>query len=264
VVDNKAGRHLANNVRRDTSAQHDGSLMRRLAIAVDGPGSSGKGTVARAVARTLGYQYVDTGAMYRAVAVVAKNRGIRWEDEERVAHLAAGLRFRFEWDGDALRILVDGEDVSRTIRTEDIGQGASKVSALPKVRTALLGVQRQLGAEGGVVMDGRDIGTVVLPAAELKVFLDADLDERARRRHEELLRRGEIVPFEAIRRDLAERDERDRSRAVAPLKPADDAVILDSTEMTIRQAVDRVLDLARSRLAALNPGPTVDAEAATD
>jgi cytidylate kinase len=177
--------------------------------------------------------------MYRAVALVARTRGIPWDQEQRIADLAAGLSFRFTWDGDVLRILVDGGDVSRDIRTEEIGQGASRVSALPKVRSALLAVQRQLGAEGGVVMDGRDIGTVVLPNADLKVFLDADLDERARRRHEELLRRGETVSFEAIRRDLAERDERDRNRAVAPLVPAEDAIILDSTELTIRQVVER-------------------------
>jgi cytidylate kinase len=220
---------------------------REIAIAVDGPGSSGKGTVARAVARSLGYQYVDTGAMYRSVALAAVRRGVPLTDEAALSSLAASLRFRFAWDGDVLRVHLDGEDVTRDIRTEAVGQAASRVSALPGVRTALLTLQRELARAGGVVMDGRDIGTVVLPDAELKVFLDADLDERARRRHEELLRRGEPVAFEQVRAELAERDERDRSRATAPLRAADDAVVVDSTELTIRQAVERVLGLARSR-----------------
>ncbi len=222
-------------------------MGREIAIAVDGPGSSGKGTVARAVARSLGYQYVDTGAMYRSVALAAVRRGVPLTDEAALSSLAASLRFRFAWDGDVLRVHLDGEDVTRDIRTEAVGQAASRVSALPGVRTALLTLQRELARAGGVVMDGRDIGTVVLPDAELKVFLDADLDERARRRHEELLRRGEPVAFEQVRAELAERDERDRSRATAPLRAADDAVVVDSTELTIRQAVERVLGLARSR-----------------
>ena len=152
---------------------------RRITIAVDGPGSSGKGTVARGVARSLGYQYIDTGAMYRAVALVCRQQGIAWNDEEGAAKVARNLQFRFTWDGDVLKILVGDEDISTRIRQDGIGRGASDVSALPDVRAALLGLQRALGAEGGVVMDGRDIGTVVLPDAELKLYLDADLDERA-------------------------------------------------------------------------------------
>jgi len=221
-----------------------------ICIAVDGPGSSGKGTVARAVARTLGYAYVDTGAMYRAVALVALRHGIDWDDADAVAELAGRLAFEFHWDGDVLRISVDGNDVSRELRRDAIGTGASRVSRHPQVRDALLERQRNLAAQGGVVMDGRDIGTVVLPEAQLKVFLDADLEERARRRHEELLRRGEVVRFQTVLEALEARDRRDAERAVAPLKAADDAVHLDSTELTIRQAVEAVLSLAEERLAA--------------
>ncbi len=217
--------------------------MRELTVAVDGPGSSGKGTLARALARTLGYQYVDTGAMYRAVALVARERGVPWTDAGPLAELAQGLRFSFPWDGDVLRVEVEGRDLTRAIRADDIGRGASDVSTHVPVREALLGLQRALGAQGGVVMDGRDIGTVVLPDADVKVYLDADLDERARRRHEELLRRGEVVGFQAVRDALADRDRQDMSRAVAPLRAADDAVRVDSTKLAPAQVVDAVLAL---------------------
>lgn len=225
-----------------------------ITIAIDGPGSSGKGTVARAVARALGYAYVDTGAMYRSVALLGLERGLNIEDEDQMASLARSLDIRFTWDGDVLRVALADQDVTRAIRAEAVGQGASQVSALPAVRQALLDRQRELAAAGGVVMDGRDIGTVVLPDAQLKVFLDADLDERARRRHEEILRRGETTPFEVVRSELHTRDERDRGRTVAPLRPAQDAVIVDSTEMTIRQAVDRVLSLAQERRRVVDTG----------
>jgi cytidylate kinase len=218
-----------------------------LAIAVDGPGSSGKGTVARGVARALGYQYVDTGAMYRSVALVARERDIPWSDAAAVAKLAAGLSFQFNWDGDVLRVLVDGVDVTHDIRQDDIGGGASDVSRHPQVRAALLALQRDLGHRGGVVMDGRDIGTVVLPDAGLKVFLDADLEERARRRHEELIRRGEIISYHQVFDALQARDKQDRERPVAPLKAAEDAIYLDTSQLTIREATDLVLKLATER-----------------
>ena len=220
---------------------------RPIAIAVDGPGSSGKGTVARGVARALGYQYVDTGSMYRSVALVAQERGLSWKDGPAVAALARALDFRFLWDGDVLRVLVDGQDVTSCIRRDEIGRGASDDSALAPVRTALLDLQRALADVGGVVMDGRDIGTVVLPKADLKVFLDAGLDERARRRHEELLRRGEVVSFHQVRDSLEARDRQDRERPVAPLRQAEDAIYLDTSELTIREATDVVLGLARQR-----------------
>jgi cytidylate kinase len=218
-------------------------VRRARCIAVDGPGSSGKGTAARGLARALGYQYVDTGAMYRAVALVARQQGVSWDDAPALARLAERLTFSFSWDEDLLRIVVDGRDVTRAIRADDIGLGASHVSRHPEVRAALLGLQRALGAAGGVVMDGRDIGTVVLPSADLKVFLDASVDERARRRHEELLRQGEAVHFSEVRDALERRDRQDRERPVAPLVPARDAVIVDTSDLTARQVVDRLLAL---------------------
>jgi cytidylate kinase len=221
-------------------------VHRPLTIAVDGPGSSGKGTVARGVAAALGYRYVDSGSMYRAVALLASRRGIAWSDADAVAALARSVVFDFEWDGDVHRVLVDGEDVTRDIRGDEIGQGASLVSRHPGVRDALLGLQRALAAGGGVVMDGRDIGTVVLPNADLKVYLDASLDERARRRREELLRRGETVTAADVRAALLLRDRQDTERLVAPLRVAAGAVVVDTTELTVRQAVDALLVLVRA------------------
>ena len=221
----------------------------RIRIAVDGPGSSGKGTVARAVAQQLGYTYVDTGAMYRAVALEALRHDVDWDDAPALAALAKSLVFDFRWDGEVLRVLLDGVDVTRDLRRDAMSTGASRVSRHAPVRDALLDLQRGLAARGGVVMDGRDIGTVVLPDAELKVFLDAALDERARRRWEELVRRGDPVHYATVREALEHRDKRDRERDVAPLKPAADAVRLDTTDLTIRQATDAVLQLAVDRIA---------------
>lgn len=221
--------------------------MRSLTIAIDGPGSSGKGTIAKIVARELGYQYIDTGAMYRSVALVAQRRGVSWDDAESLGELTRGLAFQFAFSGDSLTVSVNGEDVSGLIRTPEIGRGASDVSRHGPVRSSLVAVQRALGDAGGIVMDGRDIGTVVLPGAELKVFLDAALDERARRRHRELLDKGQQTPFDEVRDALAARDHQDRTRAIAPLVAAEDAVIMDSTDLTIEGSAAVVLELARSR-----------------
>jgi len=223
------------------------AARKRLTIAVDGPASSGKGTVARAVARVLEYQYIDTGAMYRAVALVARERHVSWDDEEAVAEVASGLRFGFSFDGESLRVVVDGRDVTEAIREEHIGRGASDVSRHPAVRSALLGLQRALARQGGVVMDGRDIGTVVLPEADLKVYLDAEVTERARRRHAELREKGEAAGFGEVLEAMSARDRQDMQRPVAPLCQAEDAVYLDSTDLTIAQGVDAVLALARAR-----------------
>jgi cytidylate kinase len=219
-------------------------VAERITIAIDGPAASGKGTVARRVAGLLGYAYVDTGAMYRAVGRAVLDAGGDPRAPEPATSIAGRLRFGFDWHGGTMRILVDGADVSARIRTEEAGRAASAVAVHPGVRAALLQTQRDLGAGGGVVMDGRDIGTVVLPDAQLKVFLDANLDERARRRAAE----HPGVPFEAIRRDLAARDAQDSGRATAPLRRADDAVIVDSTDMDIDAVVRTVVELARARV----------------
>lgn len=220
-----------------------GAGVPEIAIAVDGPGSSGKGTVARRVAEVLGYQFVDTGAMYRAVGLFALRRGVALDDATATAAIAEGLRFRFAFEEGKLRVWADDEDVTTQIRGEAVGAAASAVATHPSVRTALLGLQRALGAAGGVVMDGRDIGTVVLPDAGLKVYLDASLDERARRRALESPGRS----FAEVRDELAARDHQDSTRAVAPLRCADDAVRLDSTGLAVDEVVARIVALANDR-----------------
>jgi cytidylate kinase len=207
----------------------------RIRIAIDGPGSSGKGTVAKSVAQALGYRYIDTGAMYRAVALAARRQNVGWKSDA-IGGVARAATIDFAWDGASLRTTLEGEDVSAAIRTEEIGGGASDVASVPDVRAALLEHQRALGRSGGVVMDGRDIGTVVLPDAELKVYLDAELEERGERR-----------PLERVRDDLRERDKQDAGRAVAPLKQAADAVYIDTTGMAPEAVRDRILALARER-----------------
>jgi len=219
-------------------------VSRRLTIAIDGPASSGKGTVARLVARDLGYAYIDTGAMYRSVALAAMNLALDLQDAEALGALAAALDFRFEWSGDDLRIFVDGEDWSERIRTEAVGMGASNVAVHAPVRRALLDRQRQLGQAGGVVMDGRDIGSVVLPDADLKVYLDASREERAIRRHREMLARGLDVAIETILREVTDRDAKDRERAEAPLIQAHDAVYLDTTDYSAEESAQRIVEMA--------------------
>jgi cytidylate kinase len=218
-----------------------------IAIAIDGPAGSGKGTAARRLAQALGYGWIDTGAMYRAVAWAARERGVSWDDEAGLGALAARLCLVFGQDEERLTLHVDGVDVTDAIRADAVGTGASRVSRWPAVRSALLGQQRALGAAGGVVMDGRDIGTVVLTDAALKVFLDADLDERARRRTEELRGRGENVDPDAIREAMARRDAEDTQRVVAPLCAAADAVHLDATALSPDEVVAALLGLARAR-----------------
>jgi cytidylate kinase len=217
----------------------------RPVVAIDGPAGAGKSSVTKRVAQALGYLIVDTGALYRTVALAVQRAGVSFDDAEQVGTLAESLVARdavaLVGNADGTRVLLDGEDVSGSIRTPILSQGASKVSAQPRVRAALLELQRAGGRQGGVVLEGRDIGTVVFPDAEAKVFLTASVDERARRRFEELKASGVNVEFHGVRAEVVERDQRDSSRPIAPLRQAPDAMVLDSSTLSIDQVVARIV-----------------------
>lgn len=206
-------------------------------IAIDGPSASGKGTVAQRVAAELGFSYLDSGALYRLTALAAQRQGVAWDDEPAVARVAATLDVVFEGE----RILLAGEDASLAIRSEEMGYGASRVAALPAVRVALLERQRVFARLPGLVADGRDMGSVVFPDSPLKIFLTASAQVRAERRYKQLIARGEAADLAAITADLTARDERDRARAVAPLQQLPDALLLETSCMTIEEEVAQVL-----------------------
>lgn len=220
----------------------------RPVVAIDGPAGAGKSTVARAVAKALGYLLVDTGALYRGVALAARERGVDWQNGAALGALAQALDLRQLPDADgSARLFIDGRDRSGEIRTPEISMGASHVSRHPPVRDALRGIQRKLGEHGGAVLEGRDIGTVIFPDAEVKVFLTASSETRARRRVDELQARGETVAFEATLRDVEARDRQDRDREVAPLRPAEDSILVDTSGKGVSEVVNEVLAIARAR-----------------
>jgi CMP/dCMP kinase len=214
-------------------------------VAVDGPGGSGKSTVARRVAERLGYVYLDTGAMYRAIGLLATEAGADLSDEAAVLPIARETPLRFDADG---RLWADGRDVSGLIRSLDMGHAASVVSVLPGVRSLLVERQRELGAESDIVLEGRDIGTNVFPGAEVKVFLTARPEVRAARRAAELCAKGEAADEDEVLRAVVERDRRDSEREVAPLRRAEDAVELDTSEMTLDQVVDAVIGIVKGKV----------------
>jgi cytidylate kinase len=218
-------------------------------IAIDGPSGSGKGTVARLVATRLGWHLLDSGALYRLVALAGLARNLAPDDHPGHAALAQTLDARFEVDpGGGERILLDGIDVTGRLRTESTGAEASRVAAMPTVRTALMERQHAFAVLPGLVADGRDMGTVVFPAAPVKVFLTASPDERALRRYKQLKEKGLTVNLAALSQEIIERDRRDSHRPVAPLRPAEDAVVIDSTGLSVGQVVDKVLELVVSRI----------------
>lgn len=218
-------------------------------LAVDGPGGSGKGTVCRAVTEAMGWHLLDSGAIYRALAVAAGIRGLDASETGALVDLAHGLDVVFEPEPDgAIRVLVDGEDVSVQLRSEQTGDLASRVAAVPEAREALLARQRAFRKPPGLVADGRDMGTVVFPDATLKIFLTASAEERARRRYNQLKEQGVDVSLADLLDEIAVRDERDRNRAVAPLRPAADAEELDTTGLSVDAVVERVLKLLQKQL----------------
>lgn len=216
-------------------------------VAIDGPAGAGKSTVSREVARRLGFTMIDTGALYRAVALAALRGGIAHDDEAGLEALLRKIELRLEED----RIFLDGEDVSREIRTPEISLGASRVSTVPAVRAGLLRLQRKLGraAPRGAVLEGRDIGTVIFPDADAKIFLTASVEQRAMRRTEELRARGEEVDYEEVLADQIRRDRRDSERSLAPLRPAEDAIVVDSSGRTIEEVVEEIVKTVRERIA---------------
>jgi len=226
-------------------------LRERPIVAIDGPAGAGKSTVARRLADRLGFILVDTGALYRTVALAAERAGVRFDDADGLEQLARALvhaqGIAFERRPSGARVLLSGEDVSEAIRTAAMGMGASTVSAHGGVRAALLDLQRQMGQEGGVVLEGRDIGTVVFPDAEVKFFLTASPEVRARRRYDELAAKGQHVTFEGTLADVQRRDAQDSGRAHAPLRQAESAILIDSTTLGIDETVAKMADIVRAR-----------------
>ena len=222
-------------------------------IAIDGPSGSGKGTVSRLLARRLGWHLLDSGALYRLVALAGIARGLDPQDEAGHAAVAAGLDARFEVDATGEeRVLLDGRDVTGELRSESTGSAASRVAAMPAVRAALIGRQRGFAQPPGLVADGRDMGSIVFPDAPLKIFLTASPEERARRRHKQLKGKGLTVNLADLSREIRERDHRDANRSVAPLRASADAVVIDSTNIGVESVVAQIEDLARSRIAAIH------------
>ncbi|MBS7225015.1 MAG: (d)CMP kinase [Clostridiaceae bacterium] len=219
--------------------------MNHISVAIDGPSGAGKSTIARAAAKALGFLYVDTGALYRAIGLAVCREGYDALDRDEVISVLPHIQVELRYLLDMQRVYLNGEDVSDLIRTPQIAQFASRVSAVPEVRTFLLDLQRDMAARNSVIMDGRDIGTVILPHAEVKIFLTASAEKRAERRCAELKEKGQPVELTQVLADMAKRDALDAARAVAPLKQADDAVLVDTSSLTLEESIQAVLRVIR-------------------
>ena len=223
------------------------SNKRKYTIAIDGPSGAGKSTVAKALAQRLGYVYIDTGAMYRSVALKAKEEGISPEDKLALRRMASSLRITFVSDGDKVHVLCDGKDVTESIRTPEISRLASAISKQRELREVLVRMQREMGREGGVILEGRDIGTVVFPDAEVKFYLDAQSEERVNRRYHEMVEKGMRVDFKETQEDLMRRDLHDMHRDHSPLKKAEDAWVIDSTRRSVKEVVAEMIRIIKER-----------------
>ena len=217
-------------------------------IAIDGPAGAGKSTIARAAARSLGFLYVDTGAMYRAIALHLLRNHVEAEDTDKIEELLADMTIRIIYSGGEQQIILNGENVTGQLRKEEVGNMASKSAANPKVREKLLQLQRDIARDSDVIMDGRDIGTFVLPKADVKVYLTASVEERANRRYLELKEKGQDADIKKIEEDIRTRDFQDMNRSIAPLKQAEDAVVIDSSRLSIPEVMDRIVDAFQESL----------------
>jgi CMP/dCMP kinase len=219
--------------------------MKKFVVTIDGPAGAGKSTVSKALARKLSYIYLDTGALYRALAYKVLEEGILPHDERALADLCSRIEIYLENIDGSLNVFVDGENVTKRIRSEEVGLAASTVSAVSAVRKRLLSIQRDVGERGGIVAEGRDMGTVVFPNADYKFYLDADVEERIRRRHNELLTRGGSSDYKTIAGGLVARDRQDQERDIAPLKASEDAIIVDSTMMSITEVIKKMISIIK-------------------
>lgn len=220
--------------------------MKKIVVAIDGPAGAGKSTIAKLAAEKLGYAYIDTGAMYRSVAWKFLQTGKAF-DEDFISGLSKTMLIDFKPEAKINRVFVDGTEVTDAIRTPEVTAIVSRVAAIGAVREAMVDQQRRMGEAGGVLMDGRDIGTVVFPNAQLKIFLTASVEERARRRYAEMVAKGQQVDLQQLQADIAERDKQDSERAISPLRQAEDALLLDSSDMGISEVTDRILQLVQER-----------------
>ena len=221
-------------------AMYQEDMIMGFNVAIDGPAGAGKSTIAKRLAKDLDFIYVDTGALYRALAYAFWNRGIAPDDEEAIAKACEDVSVALAYENGVQKVLLNGEDISAFLRQEAVGNMASSISVYPVVRQKLLSIQQEIAEQENVVMDGRDIGTCVLPNAQCKIYLTASARTRAERRYKELIEKGEEGDVDVIERDIKERDHRDMTRAIAPLKQADDAVLVDSTSMTIDEVVEAI------------------------
>jgi cytidylate kinase len=222
--------------------------MNKLSIAIDGPSGAGKSTISREIAKSFGFIYVDTGAMYRTVGLYVRRRGINPRDDVEVSRVLPDIHIDIKYENGVQRMLLNDEDVTDAIRAHEISAFASDVSAIPEVRSFLLGMQRRFAEIYNVIMDGRDIGTVVLPSATVKIFLTASPEDRAKRRYLELCGKGSDIAYKKVLEDINTRDINDSSRAVAPLKPADDALVVDTTGNTLAQSIELIKRLIEERI----------------
>jgi cytidylate kinase len=220
-------------------------MKKQFIVTIDGPAGAGKSTVSKALARKLSYIYLDTGALYRAFADKVLQEGILPYDEKELADLCSRIKINVKNIDGNLSVFIDGENVTKSIRSEQVGLVASTVSAVPAVRDRLLSIQRDVGEEGGVVAEGRDMGTVVFPNADYKFYLDADVEERIRRRYSELRVQGSSSDYKRIAADLVARDHQDQERDIAPLKASEDAIIVDSTRMTVLEVVEKMISIIK-------------------